>query len=178
MGLTLQSSKRQYTANYFAHGTMQTMGHETIEWEAPEYLYRPKGPRWFWGLGGAGLILLVIAFLFDDNFLSVLVIMLALTAILLFAQKKPRVIHCEITKVGITIDKRFFPFSSLSAFGVDADEQNPLLFLTSQKLLMPMIIVPLNDQNPGDIQDFLRNYLPEEKLEEPLSHKILEYFGI
>jgi hypothetical protein len=42
---------------------------------------------------------------------------------------------------------------------------------------MPLIIIPLGNQDPDEVRNFIANYLVEKELFEPLSHKILESFG-
>ncbi|MEZ4194956.1 MAG: hypothetical protein R3B53_00960 [Candidatus Paceibacterota bacterium] len=42
---------------------------------------------------------------------------------------------------------------------------------------MPLLVIPLPPDNIDDIEDILKDRLPEEHLEEPLFVKILEIFG-
>ena len=42
---------------------------------------------------------------------------------------------------------------------------------------MPLIIMPIPEDHIDDIESIIESRLPEEHLEEPLAHKILEFFG-
>ena len=153
------------------------MESEQITWEAPEYLHQEKSRDWFVVFGIIALALFVVALLFKNVLFAVVIILSAFT-FMLHARKPPGTLAFEINRVGIVINKRFYPYSFLYSFWVDrTDSHTPKLLITSKKMLMPMIIIPLGEQSPDAVHDFLANYLPEQELLEPLSHKILEGFG-
>jgi hypothetical protein len=153
------------------------MQNDKIVWEAPEYIYREKHKEWFVGLGVIALALFVVAILFK-NFLFAAIVVLATFTILLYATRRPYALSFEINRVGVILNRTFYPYSFLDAFWVDyTDESVRKLFIVSRKFFMPMLIIPLGEQDPDEVRNFLTNYLPERELLEPLSHKILEYFG-
>jgi hypothetical protein len=153
------------------------MENEQIRWEAPEYTHREKNREWYISFCIIALALFIAALLFK-NILFSIVIALIVLAVGLNIKRLPETFLFEANRVGIIINKRFYPYSFLYSFWVDRTEpESPKLLVTSKKLLMPMIIIPLGEQNPDELRNFLANYLPEQELMEPLSHKILEYFG-
>ena len=97
----------------------------------------------------------------------------------MLAAKKPHLIHFEITRRGVAIDDVLYPFATLESFWIDEDEHgHHSLILKSQRVIMPYIVIPLNETTQlGDIRDALLIRLEEEELEEPTSHKIFEFFG-
>jgi len=153
------------------------MQNEKIIWESPEYTYHEKSRDWFVVFGIIALAFFVVSILFK-NFLFAAVIVIGAFSVVLHAKRKPATLSFEINRVGVISHRRFYPYSYLNAFFVD--QTDPLahkLLLTSHKMLMPMIVIPLGDQDPDEVRNFIANYLPEQELLEPLSHKMLDYFG-
>jgi hypothetical protein len=93
------------------------------------------------------------------------------------ASQRPEVIEIKVTKQGIQVTDTLYPFSSLQSFWVVNSPHEQKLILKSEKTYMPYVVVPIDDVNPENLRHFLLQYLPEEKLKEPLSQKIMEYLG-
>ena len=153
------------------------MENEHIYWEAPEYIHKEKTREWFISFGIIATALFVAALLLD-NVLFAVVIALGFGSVLLYAKRTPSTHSFEANRVGLILNKSFYPYSYLHSFWVDRTEEgNHKMLVTSKKLLVPMIIVPLGQQDSDELRNFVANYLPEQELMEPLSHKVLEYFG-
>lgn len=154
-----------------------TEGTRSIYWEAPEHYHTEKGGDWFWILG---IIALAgsIASIILGNVLFGVVILLAATTMFIAAHQEPRVIGFEVSLRGIKIDKTIYPYATLDSYYLDEENHiNPQLIVKSKKLFMPLIIIPIPDEHIDLIEDLVSDRLPEEFLEEPLSHRILEAFG-
>ena len=83
--------------------------------------------------------------------------------------KKPQIINFAIIPQGILIDNRLFPYSSLKSFWLSYEP--PLrkeLSITSKKVLMPRIIISLEDVDPNEIRKILLQFLEEEHHEDSL----------
>ena len=153
------------------------MEQENIEWEAPEYLHQEKTREWYMSFGIIALALFVVAILFKNILFAVVIVLIAFT-VMLHARRLPWMIAYEVNRVGIVMNKRFYPYSFLYSFWVDHSEPHaPKLLITSKKMLVPMIVIPFGEQDPDVVRNFISNYLPEQELLEPLSHKIAEYLG-
>jgi len=128
-------------------------------------------------LGITTIAFFAIAILFK-NFLFAIIILLTGVTLNLFMRRPPEEREYEINRSGIIVNKTFYPYSFLHSFWIDnMDLSWQKLLITSKKTLMPLIILPLGEQDPDEVKNFLGNYLPEKEQHEPLSHKILEYFG-
>lgn len=148
---------------------------EFITWRAPEYEYRKRGPDWFWAVGIVGVGLAVTAVVFGNVLFAVLLV-IATSALLLQALKRPRVLEFGIGERGIRIDKTLYPYSTLEAFWIDEGEPSHLL-VKSEKLLAPLLVIPLGDTDTPRVRETLLEFVYEEKLREPLLQKILELVG-
>ncbi len=153
------------------------MHNEKVAWQTIEYQYQEKSHEWFVGLAVIATALFIVAVLLK-NFLFGIIILVGAFAIMLSAKRPPDEIEYEINRSGIVNHKTFYPYSFLDSFWID--NTNPSwqkLIVTSKKLLMPIIVIPLGEQDPDEIKNFLANYLPEKEQYEPLSHRLFEYFG-
>jgi hypothetical protein len=120
---------------------------------------------------------LVIIALSLGNILFAIVLIIGSVAVSFQASQQPDIIEIKVTKQGVQVADTLYPFSSLQSFWVVNSPQEQKLILKSEKTYMPYVVVPIDGVNPENVRHFLLQYLPEEKLKEPLSQKIMEYLG-
>ena len=148
-----------------------------ISWRALEYKRKEKTADWYWAVILISLAMVVTAFIMHDVFFAILIIIS--TAILVsFSIIAPRTIQININQKGVTLEKERYPFATLDSFWVEnADEDNQKIILRSKKLLMPLVIIPIEEHSHLDVREFLLKYLPEVEMHEPLAQKIMEKLG-
>ena len=148
-----------------------------ITWEAPEHHHSEKGGDWFFVLAIIVIALAIAAVLFG-NTLFALLIGIAGGALAVSAAKRPSVVPFAITVRGIRIDDQLYPYTTLNSYHIDEEDENgPQLLVLSKKRFMPLFVIPLPSEYIDDVEDILRDKLPESFLEEPLFMKLLEKFG-
>jgi len=147
-----------------------------ISWTGPEYIYREKGPEWYWAVViiNAGIIISAILL---NNYIFAVFILLATFTLIIFASKRPKNIEIKINEQGILCDKYFYPWSSLESFWIEENVDHQKIILKSKKILMPYISLPIRQDDILNVREFLRNYLTEEQLHEPILHKLMEIIG-
>jgi len=148
-----------------------------IEWSAHEYTHQEKTPDWFWGLG---LVILVIAIgaIFFNNVLLALVVLIAGAMIGFYAARHPDRFDFAATPRGIVVHDQLYPYQTLDSFWIDdLNPYEPRLLLKSQKMLVPLIVIPLEDVDVDDVHSYLLQYLPEIEAAEPVAHKLFELVG-
>lgn len=150
---------------------------KSIFWEAPEHHHAEKSSDWFWVLGiiaVAGSVTSIIL----GNVLFGVVILLAGSTLFIAAHQKPRTIKFEVSLRGVRIDTTLYPYATLDSYYLDEENHiNPQLILKSKKFFVPLLIIPIPDEYIDEIEDLVSDRLPEEYMEEPLSHRMLELFG-
>lgn len=148
-----------------------------ISWEAPEHSHYEKGRDWFLALAILVISIAIAAYLFDNTLFSLLVVV-AGGAVALSATRRPSIIPFAVTVRGIRIDDRLYPYGTLKSYHIDEDHPDgPQLLILSQQKLMPLLTMPLPEDYIDDVEDILREKLPEEFIEEPLFTIILEKLG-
>ena len=79
---------------------------------------------------------------------------------------------------GITRGKIRYPYATLESYWIDTEHPHKKIIMQSDKLLMPLIIVPLgNETSVEQIHESLSRNLTEEFHSLPLVERILEYLG-
>ena len=149
---------------------------EPIIWQAYEFEHNEKTPDWFWIVGIIGGTLAVVAVVFNSILFAVLIVMGTISMIL-FGNKEPYLLDCEINKKGVRVHKTFYPYSNLDEFNV-TEGYSPKLILKSSKTFMPLITIPIADVPADEIIDTLSGVIKyEEELREPFAHIIMDYLG-
>jgi hypothetical protein len=136
-----------------------------IEWQAPEFEKYEKGAGWFIALGIIALIFFTVVLLMKNFIFAILIVLIVFT-IFIYALKQPRVINFKISGKGITIEDKLFAYQELKSFWIfyeipDIKE----LSIRSKKWLMPLIKIPLEEQDPSSIRRALIKFIPEQKQE-------------
>lgn len=149
----------------------------TIEWQAPEYHHFPKTANWYWAVGVTGGVLALVA-LALQNFLFVVLVMLASFALVLYGGRPPETHTYALTRRGLRIGERLFPYNSLHSFWVDDQSERPKIIIQSRKLLLPHLIFPLAPGMDGEeLRDFLLAHLPEEHHEDSIADVVGDMLG-
>ena len=150
---------------------------QSITWEAPEHNHIEKTTDWFWVVGLLAIATAAAAFIFG-NVLFGLVIICGAGALIVHALREPAIIPFAISSRGVRVDKDVYPYTQLAGYFIDEENRNgPQLILRSSKFFIPLIILPIPQEYVDEIEDIIALRLPEEELEEPLSHQLLEFFG-
>ena len=87
-------------------------------------------------------------------------------------------VHYKITQRGVVIGNTLYPHSSLDSFWVEEMLDEPKLLISSKKMFMPHIVIPISEEvDRDDLRDYLLDHVDEEEQNEPLSMKLMEYLG-
>jgi hypothetical protein len=148
-----------------------------LEWETYEYPPKNHTTDWYWAVGIIAVSIALVSIIFGDLIFGILILIAAFT-LCLYAARPPRMVHFELNRRGLLIDKRLYPYDTIESFWIEERTVHSRLLLKSKKTMMPYIIVPLSaDLNLEDLQQFLLQYLKQKEHHEPLSHQIIEYLG-
>lgn len=152
---------------------------ERIRWSGFEFEYKEKTADWFWAVGIIVVSLAAISIIYDNALFGVF-ILIAGTMLILTARKEPRLLDYELTEKGLLINDTMHPHSEFHSFWVaESKFAPPKLLLRTNKWANPMLIITIEtDYVDADrVRDFLLDYIPEEKMEESLSMKFMEFLG-
>lgn len=149
----------------------------TISWEAFEHQHIEKTSDWYLALGIIAFVAAGVS-VFFGNILFAIVIALGAAVMALVSMRQPSIILFAITPRGVRVDNRLHPYAALASFCIDEESPSgPQLILRSRGMLSPLLVIPLPSEAVEEIDDALAGRLPEEHLEESLSHRLLEFLG-
>ena len=148
-----------------------------IEWEALEHHHDEKNSDWFWVLGILTISGAVTAVLFN-NILLALVMLIGGAVMAILAMRPPKIVGYAITPRGVKIDSFLYPYTTLENYYIEESHiGGHQLLIRSQKMFMPLLILPMPEEHVDEIELIISERIPEEHLEEPFANKMLEFFG-
>jgi hypothetical protein len=152
-------------------------------WEEYSHIYFPKDKDWKWSVGIISVTIALISFMFSNITFGVLVLV-ATGVLLLHAFKEPKLVRFEINTKGIRVDQEFWAFPDIRYFWIEDNREHHLhsriLFATTGVLDSLLILnLPLSATNDEihDIHEELVKILPEQRVNESIFQKLLEYLG-
>ncbi len=148
-----------------------------IAWEAPEHHHIDRTSDWFWAVGIIAVAASVVSILLDNVLFSI-VILLGGATMILFGHKHPGMVYYEVSARGLRINDTFHPYDTLAEYGIDEEApEGPILLVKSKHLFMQLIVIPLPYDIIDDVDFTLGQKLLETHIQEPFSHRLLEFFG-
>jgi len=149
-----------------------------LTWHAHEYEHKERSTDWFWALGIIAITGAVTAIVLSNILFAILIIVGALT-LALYAARVPNVIPYEVSERGVRINNALHPYKTLESFWIEDEYEHrePRLFIKSDKLFMPAIVIPLEPNSHMEVREYLLVHLDEEEYIEPFPYKVMEYLG-
>ena len=150
-----------------------------IRWTGYEFEYKEKTADWFWAVGIIIVCICIVSFLYDNAIFGLFILLAGIT-VLMNAKNPPRPIDYELTEKGLMINDKLYPHLDFKTFWVlESKFEAPKLLLRTNKITNPILIITIETDyvNPDVVRNFLLDYIPEEKIEESLAIKFMEFLG-
>jgi len=149
---------------------------DSLKWQAPEYHHYERSADWFWAVGIITVCITVLAFIFNNALLGIL-ILLSVGILIFYAVRAPQDVEYEINRKGVVVGHTLHPYLTIESFWVETRTIEPKIILKSKKALQPYIIIPVHNDSVDEVSTVLHQFLEEKELAEPASHKVMEYLG-
>ncbi|MBU1032537.1 MAG: hypothetical protein ABII13_03320 [Patescibacteria group bacterium] len=149
-------------------------------WEIPAWEERDRSSRWYiiMSIVAVGFVIYAVI---TGNFLFAFFILLA-AAILVFAgHQKPHNVLVQLGQNGIVFDGRLYEYKDIENFSIIYHPpETKLLYLECGNFIRPRLRVSLEDQDPIEIRNHLKQHVDENLLlqEEHLSDILARLFKI
>jgi len=147
---------------------------KTLTWEFIEYEEHQRGRLWWLVLMTVSAALLIFALL-TANYLFALIIIMVVAIILFRHYHEPEMLSCELHTGGVRVGSQEYDWSEIKNFWLVYEPPTvKSLFIVFKSALKQPMTVPLSDQNPLEVREFLGKYLEEdlEKETEPTSEAL------
>jgi hypothetical protein len=105
-------------------------------------------------------------------------LILAAVLLLVYSVRKPEIVNFEVSDKDLKIKDEVYLYSDMVNFWIDKKHPHKRLLINTNKLLAPLVDIPLPDEvNEEAIKNLLSEKVKEEEIKEPVSHRIMEYLG-
>jgi hypothetical protein len=148
--------------DFFAPRLPEDIGDVHLEWDFPEYENQQVNRTWYI-VGAIILAGLILYSVLTANFLFAIILLLAVFVIIFQFFQVPREINVRIGEDGVIVDKKFYPYKDLKNFWIVYDPPAyKYLYLEFKSDIRGTYPVPLVDENPLKIREYLLNYVDED----------------
>jgi hypothetical protein len=130
-------------------------------WQFPERQEYERGRLWYI-IAGLIVATLLIYALLTQNFLFALMIILFAVVVLFSHARGPAIFDFTVTDKGLAVNSRLYAYDELQSFWIIDEPTVKKLYFSFQSSMRPPLAVFITEQNPEDIRQTLRNYLPED----------------
>lgn len=151
---------------------------EPVRWQAQEYIQHDKGRLWFVVFAAAFVLLMAMAiFLIKSITFDILVPVMAV-ALYVYVNRPPRVIDYTLSRKGLHINDRLYPFAEFKGFGVIHDGKEYSVLLLPVKRFKPGVSVYFPEAAGEAIVDMLGARLPMQELHLDIVDQIIRKLRI
>jgi hypothetical protein len=174
MNVTKHTNPSYHTPTSIAHS------HSPVfTWEAHEYEYIEKHPKWYWVMGIILMAIIVYAIVTNSILMAITFILIGMLGYY-FAEREPHLIQMEINPEGVIVDKTMYEYDDIKSFWIFYETESgfKVLSLHSQKTFLPHIHIPIGDANPVLIREVLLNYIPEIRQEMGIVDRLSLMIGL
>ncbi len=138
------------------------LAQDTFVWEVPSFEKRERGRSWYVIMILAAIFLVAYA-VYTANFLFAFLILL-MSILLLFANRQePVSMLIQLGNNGLVISGKLYLYQDLETFSIIY--QPPMLkilYIDTRSILTPRLRILLDEQNPLEVRQHLKQYLRED----------------
>ena len=116
-------------------------------WETPEYEHYEKGYNWFWVVGLAAFVIIILS-IFLKNFLLVIILGIGLFSVFMYAHRVPELVTVVVNRKGVLIKDEFYPFRNIRAFALNHEKEPSVLSLHVYRAIMPHVQISRENIDP------------------------------
>lgn len=146
-----------------------------LAWKSPEFVYHPKSFKWHLFVFLTLAIIIVISF-FMQQWFAIVVFLLAAVVLIQYAETKPKVVDVVLTSFGMQFGTRFYAYNSIKSFWIVYSPEIKILNFEPTKRFLPIITIQLEDVDPFQVKNILKDYILEEtERTEDIFDKIVRY---
>lgn len=151
---------------------------ETFEWEAPEFLHRPKTVSWYWISAIAAIIIFAFAW-WQKNIFFGFFIIIAEALLIYFGRQEPRLLKFSTDGQGVAIaNEKYLSYDNLESFWMRPKNKKwQELILKSKARFVPYVKILTAAESSNRIKTILQSHLPEEEYEDSLLDALHELTG-
>lgn len=131
-------------------------------WETKPFTRYERSKSWYLWMTITAVFLVAYS-IWSGNFLFAFLVLLVGIILILAGNEEPAPILVQVGENGIVWDGQMHLYQDLGEFGiVYQPPYTKVLYIETKRLTAPRLRIPLEEQSPVELRDFLRNYLKED----------------
>jgi hypothetical protein len=156
----------------------QPVDETLIRWRGAEYIHHDKDAIWFTVFAVVTLALMAVAvFVLQDISFSILIPVMA-AALVVYTRRSPRVLDYTLSRQGLHINDRLYPFAEFKSFGVIHDAGEYSVMLIPTKRFKSGVTIYFPEESGEAIVDMLGARLPMQELKLDLVDRLIRKLRI
>lgn len=137
-------------------------GPSEVSWTASEYVAHQKSFGWYAMLTLAAITLAAVVYLLTSDVVTAGIIVVVSLIFGFAAGRKPRVLPYRVDERGLSIDKKYFPYSEFKSFSIIQEGAFSSIMFLPLKRFMPPITIYYEPADEDQIAFVLAQHLPME----------------
>lgn len=137
---------------------------EPVRWQATEYIHHDKSIGWFLVFGLVVVVFILLAMFVIKSITFAILVPVMAAALVVYSYRPPRVIDYTLSRQGLHINDRLYPFGDFKSFGVIHDDGEYSIMLIPVKRFRPGVTVYFPEEAGEAIVDMLGVRLPMQEL--------------
>lgn len=139
-------------------------------WSASEFIAHEKSPFWYIALVAITAIVVAAVYLFTKDIIAVIALGFVGALFGFLAAHKPRVLNYAVSARGLTIDRKFYPYSEFKSFGIVQEGAFSSIVFMPMRRFMPTLTIYYPPESEEQVVSALSQYLPFA----PASHDFVD----
>ena len=148
----------------------ETINQPEVTWSASEFIAHEKSLLWYVALTGGAFLVAAIVYLLTKDVVAVVALVFVAALFGVLGAHKPRVLNYHVDAGGLTIDRKFYPFSEFKSFGIVNEGAFSSIVFMPMRRFMPTLTIYYPPENENDVVEALTAYLPFA----PASHDLID----
>jgi hypothetical protein len=150
---------------------------QKISWQAAEFKYFEKNTGWYVTATCVAALIIAYFIIFQQDWFAAVTVVIITGIMIYFSTHRPETVLHELNDKGIAIGNFQFPYKQLKYFWVVNDNKHKTVNFETNTLIKREILLELEDQDPEEVEQFLKKYLPEHTHNEPtLAQRASHFF--
>ena len=177
-----KQKKQSIVSRYFGIGAKKKDPHEEkpkpnvpetvlLQWSAPEFVQTHKPAGWYILFGLFFLVLIALA-VFTKQYITVGLFAVMAIAVLVYANREPRVLNYKISNYGISVGNKKYIFDDFDSYYEADDYGQTVVELVPNKRFGTLVSLPPAEHHLQEVEDTLGKMLPKVDNKEDIVDKI------
>ena len=131
-----------------------------LRWQAAEYIDHDRTTGWYVALGVVCIILIILAVVLMKSWTFAILVPVMAAALVVYTRRPPAVIDYTLSRKGLYINERLYPYDSFRAFSVNSHNGHNVANLIPRKRFQLAQTIHFPEEVGESLVDMLAARMP------------------